>query len=112
MTAGKGIVFTLRRGGEGLDAAQLPVCAELFPPSCQDLVAIGLMAYVPHDSVFRRVEHIMQGYSNLHDTEARGQMAGIDRHFLHDVFSQLFAKHGQIVNRQLAQILWVLDLIE
>ena len=112
MAAGKGVILTFLWRGERLDATQLTVGTELFATTCQDLMTVCLMTHVPDDAVLWCVIDIMQGDSDLNDAEAGSQMAGIDRHLLHDILAQLFAEQGQIVHRQLAQILRVLDLIE
>ena len=102
MAAGEGVVLALGGGGEGLDAAQFPVRAELLSPARQYLVAVCLMAHVPYDAVFRRVVDIVQRNGDLCHAETRRQMTGIHRHLLNDVLAQFLAKQGQFVHRQLA----------
>ena len=54
-------------------------------------MTVGLMPHVPHDAVLWRIVHIVQRHSDLRHAEARSQMAGIDRHLLHDILAQFLA---------------------
>jgi len=94
MSARKRVVLTLGRRGEGFDATQFAVCTELFASPCQYLMAIGLMAYIPNDTVFGRVEYVVKSHSNLCDTQTRSQMSRVYCHFFYDVFPQLVAELG------------------
>jgi hypothetical protein len=51
-------------------------------------MAVGLMPYIPYDTVFRGIIYIMQCHGNLGYAEARCQMAGIHGYLLDDVLSQ------------------------
>ena len=52
MSAGKGVVLTLKRRREGTNASQLAIGAELLAATRQNLMSVGLVTYVPHDAVF------------------------------------------------------------
>ena len=79
MSAGECVIYAFFWTRKGVQAVQFAIGGEHLSPAGQYLVAVCLMAYVPHDAVFGRVEHIVQGYCQLCDTEAGGQMSGIDR---------------------------------
>ena len=70
MSAAEGVVFAFLREREWAQSAQFPVGAELFATSSEDFMTIGLMPHVPHNPVTGCVEHIMQGYGQLHYTQA------------------------------------------
>ena len=78
--------------------------AEVVAAACKYLVAVGLMANVPYYFVVRRVINVVQRHCQLHGSEARSQMAGIDRQFIKDVLSQFVAHLRQLVHCQFAQI--------
>ena len=71
MTTGKRVVFALRRRWEGFDASQLTVGTELLAPSCQNLMAVSLMAHVPHNTIFRGIINIMECNGNLRHAKTR-----------------------------------------
>ena len=70
MSTGKRVVLTLRGGWEGFDTTQLTIGTELLTPSCQDLMAVSLMAHVPNNTVFRRIIDIMKCNGYLCHTKA------------------------------------------
>ena len=59
VTTGAGIIFALLGRGEWLQAAQLAVGVEPRTSSRQYLVAIGLVAHIPHDTVVGGIKYIM-----------------------------------------------------
>ena len=65
-------------------ATELAVGGEAVAASCQYLVAVGLMAHVPYNSILGGVEDIVQCHCYLGHAQARGQMARIDRQFIDD----------------------------
>ena len=101
MSAGKRVVFAFKRGGEGTDAAQLAVGAELVAPSGQYLVSVGLMSDVPYEAVVGRVEDVVQCHRQLHDTERRGKVPRVDSHLADDVVAQFAAYLRQLLSLQL-----------
>ena len=54
------VVFAFAALGKTRDAVQHAQGFHCFAPSGQYLVAIGLVADVPHQSVVRCIEHVMQ----------------------------------------------------
>ncbi|MCY1442274.1 hypothetical protein D9M71_586380 [compost metagenome] len=63
----KGVVLALGAAREGGDAVLLAQAAHGLAAAGEDLVRIGLMADVPHQTVVGRVEDIMQGDRQLDD---------------------------------------------
>ena len=61
MTNAKGVVFALGALGKTGDAAVRAQLGHACAASGEDLVGIGLMAYVPDQTVIRRIENVMQG---------------------------------------------------
>ena len=101
---GKRVVFALQRRGERAQAFQLPVGAEQLAAARQYLVAVGLVAHVPHYSVFRRVEHVVQRHRQLHGAQARRQVPRVHRQLVDDVLAQLLAQLRQLLHLQAAQV--------
>ena len=55
-------------------STHLPQGLHALASAGQDFVRVGLMAHIPHHPVFRRIEHIVQGHSELHRTEVGAQV--------------------------------------
>ena len=70
MACHKGVVFALAGVGEAAQSAHSAVFVEKVAAACEYLVRIRLMAYVPHQSVVRRVKHIVKRHIYLHCTHA------------------------------------------
>ena len=100
MAPSESVVGTLGDARKAADAPQLAVGAERLAAPRDDLVRIGLMADVPHQPVVGRVENVMDRRSQLHRTEARRQMAGVDRALFDDIVPQLVAIETQFVERE------------
>ena len=61
MTNAKGVVFALGALGEAGNAAVRAQLGHASTASGEDLVGIGLVAYVPDQAVIWRIENVMQG---------------------------------------------------
>ena len=85
MSTAERVVLTLVGVRERLQPVQPAVGAEQVAPTRQNLVSVGLMPHIPHNTVVRRVEHIMQRHRQFHHTQARSQMARVHRQLLNDV---------------------------
>lgn len=83
---------------------QFTICFELIAPPGQDFMSIGLMTNVPDDTVFRSIKHIMKGYRQFYHAQARSQMAGINRQFLHNILTQLIAQLRQLVDTEFSEV--------
>ena len=75
MAGAKGIMLTFTALGEAGKAAVLTQRRELFPASGDNFMDIGLMTYVENNLIFRRIENLMQGQSQLYHAQVRRQMA-------------------------------------
>lgn len=75
---------------------------EPLAPTGQYLVSVGLMADVPHDTVFRGVEHIVKCYCEFHYAKTAGKVTWIPAEFPYQVLAQLVAYLRQLVLRQFA----------
>ena len=90
-----------------MNAMQFAVGAELLAAPGQNLMSVGLMPYIPHDAVVRSIVHIVQSHSQFHGTQARCQVAGIDRQLVHDVAPEFFTNLRQLVDLQLSQVIGI-----
>lgn len=84
MPAGEGVVLALVGRWEGTKSTQMTVGVEGFAATCENLVSGSLMPHVPDDAVVWRVEDVVQGYRQFHDTQAAGEMSRIIGHLLYD----------------------------
>ena len=73
-------------------------------------MAIGLMAYIPHQTIVGRVENVVKGHGQFDDTQRRGQMSGVDGEFFDDLFAQFLAHLRQLSSVELAQVGGICDL--
>ena len=112
MTATKGVVGALVHARETAQSVELALREEGLATPRDDLVGVGLMPHIPHELILGRIEDIVQRRSQLHCTEARGQVTGIDRAGLDDVATQLLAIRGELLDREGFQLLGRVDLIE
>ena len=110
MTTGKSVIFTFRWRREGLQTSQFAVGTEFFAASRQDLVTIGLMTYIPYDTVLGGVEDVMECYGDFHHTKTRCQMTRVYGHFLDNVLTQFLTELRQLVHLQSSEIFWILYL--
>ena len=102
VSARERVVRALVGRREGAYTAQLTVRTELLAATCEHLVAIGLMAHIPHQTIVGRVENVVKGHGQLDYTQRRGQMSGVDGEFLDDLFAQFLAHLRQLSGVELA----------
>ena len=97
---------------EARKAARLTDRAHAASTPGQDLVGIGLMAYVPDQPVARRIEEIMQRDGQLDDAKARTEMAAGHRHRIDHLLPELGGELRQLGLRQSTEIFGRIDLIQ
>ena len=112
MASGKGIVRALIGIGKSAQAVKFAVIIELVPPAGKNLVGIGLVANIPHETVVGSVEHVVQSHNDFHGTHTGGKMPGVAREFMNHILSQLVTHLRQFVEGQMAQVGWTVYLGE
>src|ERR1044071_531319 len=70
VTDAKGIEDAFRHFWEAGNAAVGAIGEESVPAAGEDLVAVGLVTYIPHDLVVRSIENVMEGDGKLYYPEA------------------------------------------
>ena len=75
MTGTEGIMLAFAALREAGKAAVLTQRRKLLPASGNNFMDIGLMTYVENNLIFRRIENLMQGQSQLYHAQVRRQMA-------------------------------------
>ncbi|MNE32094.1 hypothetical protein D3C80_1256890 [compost metagenome] len=75
MADAEGVVLALGTAREGGDAVLLAQAAHRLAATGEDLVRIGLMADVPHQTVVGCVEDVMQGDRQLDNAQAGTEMS-------------------------------------
>ena len=104
MAGSEGVVLALCGIGEAAQAVQFAVVVKLVAPARQDLVGIGLVPHVPHQTVVGRVEHIVQRHDNLHRAHTRGKVPRVARQLVYHILPQLVAHLWQLVDIQFPQV--------
>ena len=111
VSARKGVVGALLRRGERPYAMQLAIGVKVVLAARQYLVAVGLMAHIPHYAVVGGVEHVVQGNRQFHHAQRRSEMTWIFGQFLNNVAAQLGAQPGQLSHVQTTQVAWILYVV-
>ena len=108
MTYLEAVVFgRLRRTAVARHLGHASAVGESVCAARQHLVRIYLMRYVEHDSVFRHVEDIVQGYRRLNKSEVRAHVSTyhtVTFEYATAYFcgkqSELFGRHALDVGRR------------
>ena len=103
---------TLRPLREAAHAMILPESVEVFLSTGQDLMSIGLMAYIPHDLILWQIEGQIQPDGQLHHPEIRGEVASVLGGFLYDKLSDFGRKFSELMIIQFLQILRSMYIIQ
>ena len=98
------VILALFPPGEGVQAIFLANGVNALAPAGQDLVGIGLMAHVPHQSIEGGVVDVVQGNRQLDCAEAGGEVAAGAAHRAQQILAQLFAQNGQPLFGQGSQL--------
>jgi hypothetical protein len=80
----KGAFAPFRKSGE---PPVYPVRVKDVTPSCEDFVAVCLMAYIPDKLIVRSVENIVQSDRKLHNAQASAEMTSIYGNIIDDVLA-------------------------
>ena len=75
MACAKGIVGGFASLGEAGETAMLALGVKAVPPAGNDLVGIGLMADIPDEAVYGRVETVVERQGQFDSTEVGSEMA-------------------------------------
>ena len=109
MGGAEGVVIAFVAARETAQAVQLAQRGHPVAATRQDLVRIGLMAHIPDDAVFGRVEHVMQGHRQLDRAQVGTQVATGTGNAVQQKLPQLFGQGLELLTRQLAQVMGGLD---
>jgi len=100
----EGVVFAFGATRETGNAIELTQRAHLVATAGQNLVRIRLMADVPDDAVFRRIENVMQGNRQFDRPQIGRKMApGLGYRIEHEG-AQLGCQRLELQARELPQI--------
>ncbi len=100
----KRVVDALRPPRETRQPPALPQRPHPLPPPRQNLVRIGLVTHIPHHTVARRVEHVMQRHRQLHHPQTRPQMTPRHRHRIDQLLPQFRRNRPKITFLKATQI--------
>ena len=112
MPSSKGIILTLGWNREACKATPRPQAVEVVPTSSEDLVYIGLVSYIPHDTVFGRVKDIMHCHGDLHCSEICTKMTWYHGERGEHKATNLGTERRQLVGAKLPQIVGTLYRIK
>ena len=106
------VVLALGALGEAGQPAFLAQRADAVAPAGQDLVRIGLVADIPDQPIFGRVEDVVQGDRQFDDAEPGAEMAAGDRHCIDKLGAQFAGQLRQIGFGQRTQVGRDADLVQ
>ena len=112
MRRAESIVNAFLPARESCDTAFLAQIRHTGFATGENLVPVGLVANIPYQTIFRRVEHIVQRDGDLDRAEVRRKVTSSRGHRVNDVFAQFFGKCRKIASIQSAQICRVINLVE
>ncbi len=112
MTRAESIVGALLPAGETADSPELAQSVEVLPPARDELVSIGLVPYVPDQTVPGGIENIMEGQGEFYHPQVGGQMSANFGDGTDDFFADLLRQQRKIHRPHLAQVFWAIDLVE
>ena len=105
----KGVVRALSPLRKTRDTAQLAQRVHAVTAAGEDLVGIGLVAHVPHQAVFRGVEHMVQGHGQLHRSQVGAEVPAGLRNALQYKTTQLGGQHLEVCPGQFAHVCRIVD---
>ena len=112
MADAKGIKLAFAALGKSRHAAVHAQSGHAFAAAGQYLVRVSLVADIPDQAIFRRVEDVMQRDCQLDSAEIRRQMPAGARDRVDKKIAQLFRQLRQLLAIQCAQLRGVLDGVE
>lgn len=104
MSSREGIVFALFDAWEAAQSMELSVGMETFATAREYLMGIGLVADIPHDAIFRGIEHIMESHGEFDDAETGAEVSGVLGALVDDELSEFRAELRQLLSRQLSEV--------
>ena len=96
----EGVVFTLAAPQESGDAALLAQRLHLIAAAGEELMRISLVADVPHELIYGRVEHVMKRDGKLDDAKARADVAAGARAAVDQTLTDLRRELAELVARE------------
>ncbi|MNC42518.1 hypothetical protein D3C81_1507440 [compost metagenome] len=112
MTDAEGVVLALRAAREGGQAVLLAQGGHLLAASGEDLVRVGLVADVPHQTVAGRVVDMVQGDGQLDHAKTGAEMPTGACHGVEHVLAQLVGQGLQLAFAEGAQRGGAVDAVE
>ncbi|OIQ76394.1 hypothetical protein GALL_419200 [mine drainage metagenome] len=112
MAGAKGVVCAFRPSREAGDAAFPAQPGHAAAAPRQDLVRVGLVAYVPDQAVIRGVEHVVQRNGEFHHPQVGRQMSSGLRYAFDEKGAQLRGQLRQLPALQQAQLGGKVDAVK
>jgi hypothetical protein len=112
MTGTKGVMLAFSARCETGKSAELPQSGELFTPSGEQFVSIGLVPDIPDDFIPRALKNPVQRNGKLDDTKVRGKMSAIRRNDRNKLLPDFRSKLFEFGYRQSPKVAGLLDAIQ
>jgi hypothetical protein len=82
MRRAKGVVLTLIAPWKTRQSAQLPQSWHALAPTGENFVGVSLMAHIPHNAIFWRIEYIVQGHGEFYGAQVGTEVTTGLRHIV------------------------------
>ena len=110
MSRAECVIFAFRHPGKAADAFVSSVGVENILAAGEYFVRISLVADIPNEFIFRRIESVMNGSRKFNRSEAGTKMARVFRDHFEDKLPYFLAQSRQFFRLQLSQIVRRIDL--
>ncbi len=100
----KGVVSALGALRKPRNTTQLAQRVHAVASARQNLVRIGLVAHIPHQTVVRGIEHMVQRHGQLHRAQVGAQVPPRLGNTVNHEGTQLRGQHLELAAREAAQL--------
>ena len=108
----KGIIIRLKAVGKPRNAPLLAQGMESFPASRENLVGVGLMAYIPNQFVLGKIKYTVERQRQFYGSQARCQVSPVFSHRLYDKGPQFLSQPFQFCYTVSLDICCFLDFFQ
>ena len=100
----EGIVFAFLPFGKTGNTLVDPVGVELIASARKNFMAVSLMSHIPYQLVVGGIEYVVKGNGKFHYSEARPEMAPVNRNRIDNVLPKVLANQVKVLLRYLPQV--------
>src|SRR5258708_10119310 len=92
MPYAKAVILALAAFGKSAQAIIFTIAAEIIAAPREDLMPVGLVAYIPYQLIIGSIEDVMEGHREFDHSQAGCEMASMNTDGVNDILTQ-FGRH-------------------